>query len=321
MWPWASHVEAFRSPSPRQTPFIKPHRNVSNIIQLSCSMKSHHLPINNGAQLKSDAGNGGILITILQEPSPPPLFLFLWKHPSLSTKWVRQKYSIKTSGLNSSFIILGLICNCRSVFCHFEAQNWELQNCSCSPSSSRRWWRSAALIYQILMKTPPRKLSLVFWQRFDSASMPVDCHLELAQCKKRLLFCVNVVSNKSAEWKQTCDLLPTVPFHAENSWLRICGPARGYRTGRFSTLIAFSLMEGAVKKRWKSHWVASGGGAVGETLAERMKVKHWPALLSRSRSQLVALGQAPILLARLVVLTCMDSSQINPKVCVGVLSI
>lgn len=36
-------------------------------------------------------------------------------------------------------------------------------------------------------------------QRLGSASMPVDCHLDLAQCKKRLLFCVNVVSNKSAE--------------------------------------------------------------------------------------------------------------------------
>lgn len=158
MWPWAWYAEAFRSPSPRQTPFINPHRNVSNIIQLSCSMKSHHLPINNRAQPKSDAGNGGILITILQEPSFSLLFfLFPWKHPSLSTKWVRQKYSIKTWGLNSSFIILGFICNCRSVFCHFEALDWELQNCSCSSSSSSRWWRSAASIDQILKKTPPWK--------------------------------------------------------------------------------------------------------------------------------------------------------------------
>lgn len=74
MWPWAWYAEAFRSPSPRQTPFINPHRNVSNIIQLSCSMKSHHLPINNRAQPKSDAGSGGILITILQEPSFSLLF-------------------------------------------------------------------------------------------------------------------------------------------------------------------------------------------------------------------------------------------------------
>lgn len=57
-------------------------------------------------------------------------------------------------------------------------------------------------------------------------------------------------------------------------------------------------------KRWMSRWVASGGGAVGEPLADRMKVKHWPTVLSHSRSQLVALGQGPSLLTKLVPLTC-----------------
>lgn len=46
-----------------------------------------------------------------------------------------SKYSIKTSGLNFSFIILGLICNCRFVFCHFQAKEWGLRNYSFSSSS------------------------------------------------------------------------------------------------------------------------------------------------------------------------------------------
>lgn len=49
--------------------------------------------------------------------------------------------------------------------------------------------------------------------------------------------------------------------------------------------------------------MASGSGALGEPLADRMKVKQWPVVLSHSWSQLVALGQGPILLTKLVPLT------------------
>lgn len=41
-----------------------------------------------------------------------------------------SKYSIKTSGLHSLFIILGLICNCKFVFCHSEAEKKWLRNYS-----------------------------------------------------------------------------------------------------------------------------------------------------------------------------------------------
>lgn len=60
--------------------------------------------------------------------------------------------------------------------------------------------------------------------------------------------------------------------------------------------IAFSSrgQECAMRKRWMSCWVASGGGAVGEPWADRTKLKHWPAVLSHSWIQLVALGQGPV---------------------------
>ena len=38
------------------------------------------------------------------------------------------KYSITTLGVYSTFIILGLICNCRFVFCHFQAKKGWLNN-------------------------------------------------------------------------------------------------------------------------------------------------------------------------------------------------
>lgn len=45
-------------------------------------------------------------------------------------------------------------------------------------------------------------------------------------------------------------------------------------------------------------------GVVGEPLADRMKVKHWPTVVSHSWSQLVALRQGPGLLTKLIPLTC-----------------
>lgn len=53
-----------------------------------------------------------------------------------------------------------------------------------------------------------------------------------------------------------------------------------------------------------SRWVARGEEAVWEPLADRMKVKHRPTILSHSWSQLVALGQGLSLLTKLVPLTC-----------------
>lgn len=49
------------------------------------------------------------------------IFFFLFFPPDIRHCQQNEssKYSIKTSGLNSSFIILRLICNCRFVFWSF----------------------------------------------------------------------------------------------------------------------------------------------------------------------------------------------------------
>lgn len=62
--------------------------------------------------------------------------------------------------------------------------------------------------------------------------------------------------------------------------------------------------EWAVKKRWKSHWVASGGGAVGENWLRGWKLNTDLQSCLTAGVSLLPWGRRPPLLARLVVLTC-----------------
>lgn len=49
-----------------------------------------------------------------------------------------------------------------------------------------------------------------------------------------------------------------------------------------------------MKKRWKSRWVASGGEAVGEPLADKMKVKHWPTSCLAAAVSVLPWGRRPV---------------------------
>lgn len=96
-------------------------RKLSSSIQFCCTVKTHHLPINKSAQLKSDVR--------MMKYSFAEAFFFFFRQSSVTVnKMNPSKYSIKTSGHSSSFIILGLICNCRFVFCHFKAMRGWLRN-------------------------------------------------------------------------------------------------------------------------------------------------------------------------------------------------
>lgn len=167
-----------------------------------------------------------------------PFFsLFLWKHPSLSTKWVRQKCSIKTSGLNSSFIILGLICNCRFVFCHFEAQKWELRNYSRSSSSSRQRWGSATLIYQILMKM----LEWEFWFETTYLYTSKTPHLQIFTCSLPSV-------------KRVCYFVYTLCSNSHQSKVRpaICCPWCHFMQKTLDCV--FVLMPEATERAGPAHW-------------------------------------------------------------------
>lgn len=73
----------------------------------------------------------------------------------------------------------------------------------------------------------------------------------------------------------------------------------------WSSSLSTSKGGGARWRRVESHaeWQVVGE-AVGEPLTDKIKVKHWPTVLSPIRRQHVAYGQAPSLLANLVPLTC-----------------
>ena len=102
-----------------------------------------------------------------------------------------SKYSIKTSGLHSSFIIPGLICNCRFVFCHFEAKKGWLRNYSHSSSSCSQqqdfFIVCAFLFNQILVNVFTCKF-LLEWHLCVYCLAPSRC-LWVVTCG---LFCVKI---------------------------------------------------------------------------------------------------------------------------------
>lgn len=195
-----------------------------------------------------------------------PLFLFPWKHPSLSTKWVRQKYSIKTSGLNSSFIILGLICNCRFVFCHFEAE-----------------MRATKLLLLVIFLQ-----SSLGFHHFDLSnshenagiSYSLRCYLCTVRLAPHLrIFTCSLHSVKRAVILRYCCVQKVIRVKSDlqfvthsaiscrkplTMYLCSCPRLPSRQVQHIDRLFIDGGREWAVKKRWKSHWVASGGGAVRE---------------------------------------------------------
>lgn len=216
-----------------------------------------------------------------------PLFLFPWKHPSLSTKWVRQKYSIKTSGLNSSFIILGLICNCRFVFCHFEAE-----------------MRAAELLLLVIFLQ-----SSLGFHHFDLSNSHENAGIRVtvwdaifAQLDWLLTCVFFTCSLRSTKRASYFALMLCPKSHQSEIRPSVCCPRCHFMQKTLDYV--FVLMPEATEQAGPAHWspfhwwregmsgeeevkVTLSGkwwGSSGRELAERMKVKHWPAVLSHSRS-------------------------------------